>query len=515
MKSLRDPLLLLTVFVSGATVMSTEMGATRLLAPYFGTSQLIWANLIGLILIYLTVGYALGGRLADRNPYRTGLYKLTAWAGFAIVLIPILAQPLLNWSAEGFARFSTGIFFGSLFSIILLFAAPLTLLGAVSPYAIRLRVQSVDEAGNAAGSLYALSTVGSIVGTFLPVLWLQPTIGTRKSVWLFGLVLLVISLAGLLQQLGRRAVVVYGTMLVLAVLLVAVFEGGGIRKAEAGQLLFEDESQYNYIQVVNNQGQNQLILNEGHAVHSVYDPRRVLSGGGPWDYFLLAPLFRQDGSRPVSRLLVVGLAGGTVAKQYAAVYPRAQIDGVEIDGEIVDVGRKYFDMNEPQLHVYVNDGRYFLLRTQARYDVIGVDAYRQPYIPFHLATVEFFRLVRDRLTPDGVAVINTGRTPGDRRLVDAMGSTMAAVFPSVFTIDTASYSNTLVYASKRPMTLDQFYANAMRASDPNVRQVLQWAAQTGHIQQFQANRQAFTDDLAPIEQVIDQIIVRYAVAEAR
>lgn len=140
--------------------MSTEMGASRLLAPYFGTSLLIWAALIGLVLIYLTVGYTVGGRLADRYPAHAALYKLTAWAGFSIVLVPILARPFLLWSSRGFTEFSQSAFFGSLFAIILLFSVPLTLLGCVSPWAIRLRVQSVASAGTSAGGMYALSTVG-------------------------------------------------------------------------------------------------------------------------------------------------------------------------------------------------------------------------------------------------------------------------------------------------------------------------------------------------------------------
>jgi spermidine synthase len=490
--------------------MSTEMGATRLLAPYFGTSQLIWANLIGFVLIYLTVGYVIGGRLADRYPHRSGLYRLTAWAGFAIVLIPIVARPLLSWSARGFAELSAGIFFGSLFSIILLFSVPLTLLGAVSPYAIRLRLSTVSEAGNAAGSLYALSTLGSFLGTLLPVLWLQPAIGTRAAIWVFGIVLLGISLTGLLQELGRRAMP-YAAMLGAAILLVVVFNGGGIRAAEAGGTkLYEDESAYNYIQVVERDGWHDLILNEGQATHSRYNPLKLLTGG-PWDYFLLAPLWRPDGlQEPVRDMLMIGLAGGTVSNQYAEVYPRTRIDGVEIDGQIVDVGRKYFRMDKPQLNVEVADGRYFLLTTQKRYDVVGIDAYRQPYVPFHLATKEFFEQVREKLTPNGVVVINAGRAGNDYRLVEAMGSTMGSVFPSVFIIDTERYSNSLVYATNVPMTVEQFKRNALEATDPHLREVVSAALNSGNIRKHTPSRAAFTDDLAPVEQVIDQIILNYA-----
>ncbi len=516
MRAPRDPLLLFVVFFAGASVMSTEMGASRLLAPFFGTSLLIWAALIGLVLIYLTVGYTIGGRLADRYPTHEALYRLTAWAGFTIVLIPIVAQPLLSWSSQGFARLSQNIFLGSLFSILLLFAIPLTLLGTVSPWAVRLRVQDVSGAGNAAGSVYALSTVGSIVGTFLPVLFLQPEIGTRASIWVFGILLLSLSLVGLLRAVGRRAVP-YAAMLGLAVLLVVFFNGGGIRSAEAGnRLLYEDESAYNYIQVTEDtQGTRRLILNEGQATHSVYNPDYMLTGG-PWDYFLLAPLFRPEGlEKPVENVLLIGLAAGTVSNQYSAVYPRAKMDGVEIDGQIVEVGRRYFEMNNPQLQAHVQDGRSFVLQTEERYDVVGIDAYRQPYIPFHLATKEFFESVREKLRPGGVVVINTGRTPGDYRLPRAMGSTMGAVFPSVFFVDTDQYYNTLVFATSEPMTVEQFRANAAKADDPRLRAVIELAYESGNLQAFEPNQAAFTDDLAPIERVIDQIILDYVQEEPR
>lgn len=496
--------------------MSTEMGATRLLAPYFGTSLLIWANLIGLVLLYLTLGYVIGGRLADRFPTRSAMYQVTAWAGFLVVLVPILSRPLLLWSVEGFTRFSTSIFFGSLFAIIALLGPPLILLGCVSPWATRLQVESVAKAGNAAGSVYALSTVGSLTGTFASVLLLQPEIGTRASIWIFGIGLLSLSLAGLAPALGRRALP-YAAMLGLALALVVIFNGGGVRSAAAGELLMEDESAYNYIQVVRNEaGWTDLILNEGQAVHSKYHPTKLLTGG-PWDYFLLAPLFRPEGlATPVEDVAVVGLAAGTMPRMYEEVYPEAEVDGVEIDGRIVEVGREYFDMNGSNLNAIVADGRQFLRATDKQYDVIGIDAYRQPYIPFHLATQEFFETTRERLKPGGVVVINAGGTPGDYRLVEAMGNTMGAVFPSVFMVTTENRYNTLVFATEAPMTLARFRENAMQVDDPILQTVISAAWEVGNVRVYEPDPSAaFTDDLAPIEQVIDQIIVDYALDQTR
>src|SRR5579863_9932539 len=190
-------LLILLVFVSGACSLAVELAASRLLAPYFGTSLFIWANLIGLILVYLTVGYYVGGRIADRFPRAPVLYGMTTVAAFLISLIPFISRPIMHWSQSSFATYSIGVFYGSLVSVILLFALPMILLGCVSPFAIRLSIDQLGRSGRTAGQLYAISTAGSILGTFLPVLWLIPTIGTRLTFFVFALALLLMSIIGL------------------------------------------------------------------------------------------------------------------------------------------------------------------------------------------------------------------------------------------------------------------------------------------------------------------------------
>src|SRR5438093_5869034 len=196
-RNMQGWLLILLVFVAGASSLAVELSASRLLAPYFGTSLFVWANLIGLILLYLTIGYYLGGRLADRYPRPAVLYVLTTTAAFLIGLIPFISRPILYWSLSAFATYSVSVFYGSLVSVILLFAIPMILLGCVSPFAIRLSVERVGKSGRTAGQLYAISTAGSILGTFLPVLWLIPTIGTRMTFFVFALALLLMSIIGL------------------------------------------------------------------------------------------------------------------------------------------------------------------------------------------------------------------------------------------------------------------------------------------------------------------------------
>ncbi len=199
-RNLQGWLLILLVFVAGACSLAVELSASRLLAPYFGTSLFVWANLIGLILLYLTLGYYIGGRIADRFPRPGVLYTLTTIAAFLISLIPFLSKPILGWSQSSFATYSIGVFYGSMIAVILLFAAPMILLGCVSPFAIRLRIEQLGKSGRTAGQLYAISTAGSILGTFLPVLWLIPSIGTYRTFFTFAVVLLLVSVIGLVAS---------------------------------------------------------------------------------------------------------------------------------------------------------------------------------------------------------------------------------------------------------------------------------------------------------------------------
>jgi predicted membrane-bound spermidine synthase len=203
--SLQGWFIILLVFVAGAASLAVELSASRLLAPYFGTSLFVWASLIGLILLYLTVGYYVGGILSDRHPQSAILYTITALAAVFIAIIPFIARPVLSWSLATFVNDTLGIFYGSLVAIILLFTIPTILLGCVSPFAIRLRIDQVGSSGRVSGMLYAISTAGSIVGTFLPVLVLLPDIGVQATFLSAAGLLLLVSLAGL--ALARRGTI--------------------------------------------------------------------------------------------------------------------------------------------------------------------------------------------------------------------------------------------------------------------------------------------------------------------
>jgi spermidine synthase len=504
----RGPILALIVFVGGLSSIAIETSASRLIGPYFGSSTLIWANLIGLTLLYLTIGYFLGGRIADRWPQPAVLYMLTAGAGVSAAIVPFAARPILEISLSAFENTNVGAFLGSLFGTILLFAFPITLLGMVSPFAVRLRLANVSCAGNTAGSLYSLSTIGSILGSFLPAFLFIPVFGTQATFLLLAFALLIPSALALAIMRAQRQFAVASAFILTAVLLPIVDQQGLVRPPEYGEVIYEAETRYNYVQVLDRDGEILLALNEGHAIHSIYDPRSAVTGG-PWDYFMMGPYFHPD-TQPddIHSLMLIGLAAGTVTKQFTEAYGPVEIDGVEIDGEIVDIGREYFDMNEPNLNVIVADGRYALNKSDKTYDVIGIDAYRQPYIPFHLTTKEFFEEVANHLTPGGVAVVNAGRTRTDFRLVEVIAATMNAVYDDVYLIDVARFNNTMVIGVNGSSSVEDFTVNVDALPEGSIlRQVGDAAVEFGSIRRWDSDAMVFTDDKAPVEQVVDQIIL--------
>ncbi len=504
--------LVLAVFIAGMTTLAVELGASRLLGNVFGTSNLVWANIIGLILLYLTAGYFIGGRWADRSPYPTTFYSLLTWAAFTAGLVPLAARPVLTFAAQAVQNFDAAVMGGSFVSVLVLFSVPITLLGCVSPFAIRLTLTDSRHAGQTAGQLYAISTLGSLVGTFLPTLWLIPTLGTMRTFLLFAGILMLVALVGLWQVDRRRALLSLWMPLVVAGLAALVLTGPLKPVTSADDvLLTERESEYNFIQVVERGGTRYLLLNEGQGIHSMYNPDQPITFG-TWDYFLAAPFFNPPGQRPeeVHSLALVGLAAGTISKQFTRVYGAIPIDGIEIDPGIVEVGREYFDMTEPNLNVIVQDGRWALANSPHRYSVIGVDAYRLPYIPWHLTTQEFFQEALGHLADDGVLVINVGRTHEDRRLVEAMVGTLSSVFPSVYVVDVPNTFNSILYATVQPTQAGYLADNLALMGDavpPLLREAT--AQAVANLQPTPQSDVVFTDDLAPVEQLTNSIVIRF------
>jgi spermidine synthase len=502
--------LLFTVFISGMTTLAAELGAARLIGNVFGTSNIVWASIIGLILIYLTLGYFLGGKWADANPTPAALYRVLAWGAFTLGLVPFIAGPVLRSAANAFDFLQVGILGASFFAVLILFIVPITLLGTISPFAIRLSVDDTQHAGQISGQIYAISTLGSFIGTFLPTLVTIPAIGTTRTFLLFSLTLLFVALAGLGQFASKREMFKYFWMPVLLA-IIAMLSAGQALKNSTGQI-YETESAYNYIQVQEQGGFTLLRLNEGQGVHSIYNPD-TLQYNGPWDQFLASPYFYAN-RKPsdIKRVAIIGLAAGTTARQMTAVYGSISIDGYELDPRIVEVGQKYFDMNMANLNIIIGDGRLNLGRSMHQYDLIAVDAYRPPYIPPHMTTQEFFEIVASHLADDGVLAINSASVPGDRRLINGLATTMATVFPSIYTVDIPGSLNTMIFATKQETVPENFAANLVALSqDPNIHPLLISTMQVtfANIKSDYEATTVFTDDHAPIEWIVNDMVIRF------
>ena len=499
-----------TVFISGMTSLAAEFGASRLLGNVFGTSNPVWAAIIGLILIYLTAGYFLGGHWADRSPYPKTMYGILAWAAFTLGVVPYVAGPVLRAAANAVDNLQIGIIAGAFVGVLVLFTIPVTLMGMISPFAIRLTLNDAGHAGNTAGTIYGISTIGSFIGTFLPTLLLIPTIGTTRTFLVFSLALLLVALVGLGLSVGRRAVLPALLMPAVLVLLALFGTGGGIKKS-TGQI-YETESAYNYIQVLNINGTHYLRLNDGQGVHSEYNPN-TLAYGGPWQQFLVAPFFyAQRQPADITRIAIVGLAAGTTARQAAAIFPNVSIDGFEIDPKIVQVGRDYFGMNLPALNVIIGDGRWGLEQSKQKYDLICVDAYRPPYIPPHLTTREFFQIAADHLNPNGALAINVGRAPNDRRLIDGLATTIGTLFSSIYVMDIPNTFNSILYATLQPTSTKDLQANLVAfmlhlGVDPLLTDSM--ALTLGNLQPAPQHTLVFTDDLSPIEWLTNNLILNF------
>jgi spermidine synthase len=503
MRRLPEPPLSLIVFVVGVAILGAEIAAARLLAPYFGASTIVWANTIGIVLVALSVGYWYGGRLADHNPTRTGLYRIVLLSGLLLAAVPFVADPFLGVAVDALDSISAGAFVGSLLGVTVLVATPVLVSGAVAPYALRLAVGDVTQAGTVSGRLYAISTVGSLLGTFSSALLFIPLIGTRRTFVVFGLALVLIAVYGLAR---RRLLLVPAALAVLLVIPLGTVKG----ETDAGaRVIHETDTEYQYARVVQDaDGTRTLELNEGQAVHSLKRPGSYLTSNY-WDEALVLPLAAL--AHPPARMAILGNAAGTTARAYGHYFPRTAVDAVEIDGELTDIGRRYFDLRGPRLRTITADARPFLRRTGARYDAILVDAYRQPYIPFYLATREFFELVRSRLTPGGVVIVNVGHPQDSRRLERVLGATMRAVFATVVR-DPSEDVNTQMLATAGPASGGRLLS---RLDDlpPDLRPVA--GATAARLAPALRGGRVYTDDVAPVEWLIDSSIVQFAAGDQR
>ncbi len=525
--------------LSGGAVLVLEMAAPRLFAPWFGTSHPVWTNVIGVVLAALAAGYALGGRLAARNPglAAAGVLLLLGAAASALgarfgsaVAAGTLPQGV---DLEGVQSL---LLKGSLYATIVVFGPPMVLLGMLTPVVVEI-LSADRRAGNAAGAVLGLSTTGSIAGTFLATHVLLPDFGTRATMYGAAGALAACGLALLLAGgRPRGPTAAAGAAALLAVLLAPTGAGGWIRPpAEDGrvEVLAEFESAYQFGQVrevsLDGGGRERLLtLNEGvNTYHSVWRPEGVLTGGRYYDLYPSLPLLA--GIRPGEplRVLVLGAAAGTQARALHHFFGEGQdlrVDAVEIDGAVVAAGRRHFDLPEsaPWLRIHVMDARAFVacVARDGEYDLVLVDCFSDEYyLPFHLATEEFFALARRRLRPGGLLAYNAFAYRADDPLLRALQGATARAFGRAWRVPLAGYPNFVVVARNgdEPVPWEGFAARAEEgafpafAARPEGRAALALAAEAFRRavpMDAGAAVERLTDDRAPVERLADRAVAR-------
>jgi predicted membrane-bound spermidine synthase len=503
--------LLCSVFVSGAVVMALELLGSRLLAPVFGNSIFVWGSLIGVVLAALSVGYYLGGKVADRKPDFRILSLLIFVAGLFVTVLPTLAPPLF----DSVVRLGIGDRYSPLLATTALLGPPSILLGMVSPYAIRLAAKSFEKLGKLSGNLYALSTLGSIVGTFVTVFVLIPAFGVNKIVLGLGATLLVVAFFGI----GFRMKV-----FVLLVLLVLPFAAPYMVSRRLtvaaytlalGDTIYEADTPYHHLLVADaydpahQSTVRYLILDDNlHSAMDLNNPDRTVFEYT--DYFQLGFLLNSN----ITRVLFIGGGGFTGPKAFLKDYPNVTVDVAEIDPEVIRVAETYFAVNasNPRLHIYNEDGRIFLQGNSQKYDLVVLDAYSKSYVPFHLMTAEFFALVSSHLTGEGSLISNLiAATSGDQaQLLMAEVKTMTTAFPEVyvFPVNGADYQepqNVIILATRLPNPLTKTDFANLAASTTTVKIPAINSYVANYLALDTGNAPILTDNYAPVETLLNPL----------
>ena len=491
--------------------MALELLGSRLLAPVFGSSIFVWGSLIGVVLSALSAGYYLGGKLADRKPEFQVLSVLIFAAGLLVIALPAIAPPLF----DGIVKLDIGDRYSPLVATMALLGPPSLLLGMVSPFAIRLVARSVEGLGRVSGNLYALSTLGSILGTFFTVFVLIPTFGVNKILLGLGLVLLVVAFLGLGFRLKAFVLVILLVMPLAAPYLVSQRLTIAAYSLALGDTVYETDTPYHHLLVADSYDPTHqsyvryLILDDNlHSAMDLNNPGRTVFEYT--DYFHLGFLLNPN----ITRVLFIGGGGFTGPKAFLKDYSQVTVDVAEIDPEVIRVAETYFQVNasNPRLHIYNDDGRVFLQKTDQKYDLIILDAYSKSYVPFHLMTEEFFQVLENHLTPKGTIISNLiASTSGNgAQLLLAEVRTMQTVYPNVylFPVRGPDYSEPqnieiLTTLISNTLTKDDF---ANLAANNTVVKIASLEDYVGNYLTLDTgNAPVLTDNFAPVETLLNPI----------
>ena len=501
--------LYVTEFFAGASVMAIELGAQRLLSPYFSSSQIVWTIVIGTIMIAMALGNIYGGRKADKDPNPDKLYSRLLISATWIALIPLLGKYVIAGISAVliFAVNSGFLIVAATVSCLVLFVFPLFLLGTTSPCLVKYCTKSLDESGKIVGNLNAFNTIGSIIGTFLPTFVTIPTVGTNMTFLIFALVLISISLVYFISEkkfLFKMAVAV------LALIVGTVFGHTSHFAFWEDNNVYEGESTYNYLKVYETNSTVGLSTNVLFGVQSVKFKNKGVHTGYYYDYDLGAYYMTNGTKKEKVKVLILGMGSGTYASQLREFYNNVDITGVEIDEKITKLSREYFSLSD-EVTVYTYDGRAFLNVTEEKYDIIMVDAYQDITIPFQMSSIEFFEGVKSHLTADGVMAVNLNmRSDEPNNINYYLCDTISKVFSSVYTFDVGSTTNRELFAFESETALNDLKENLETEENGVLRNFIKTRVLSA-LKKYEAGNLILTDDKAPVEllgiSVIDGLII--------
>lgn len=502
--------LYLTEFFSGMALMAVEIGAQRLISPYFSSSQIVWTIIIGTIMIAMALGNVYGGRSADKDPDPDRLYRRILIAAIWLALIPVVGKyVIIGISALLIFKVSHGFLIIAAFVVcMVVFVFPLFLLGTVTPSLAKYTMGSLEDNGKIVGTLGASNTIGSIIGTFIPTFVTIPAVGTNVTFLIFSGILIALSLIYFFSigfTYHKKKII--ASCLIFALCIVFGHQTDFAFWESGDNVKYEGESTYNYLRVTDDGSQVALSTNVLFGVQSVLNKQKSLTGMY-YDYAMAAPLMTKNALKGQDAL-ILGMGSGTFAHQCSEYLQQVHCEGVEIDQKITDLARKYFD--EPKsTKVVTYDGRAYLNAIKKKYDVIMVDAYQDITIPFQMSSVEFFRMVKEHLNDGGVMVVNMnmrGQTKGS--ITDYLTDTIQSVFPTVYTADVPNTTNRELFASMSPDIKNNLDMNLALSSQNDEFTEMMAQVSDGLVKQ-PGGSYILTDDKAPVEllgiRVIDRLI---------
>ena len=504
--------LYMTEFFAGMSVMAVELGASRLLAPYFSSSQIVWTIIIGTIMIAMALGNIYGGKAADKDPSPDKLYKRILLAAIWIAAIPVLGKYIIIAisAAVIFAVNSNFLVIAAFATCMIVFVFPLFLLGTVTPSLAKYTTESLDDNGKIIGTLGAFNTVGSIIGTFVPTFVTIPAVGTSITFLIFAGILIALCIAFFVST-GKKVTV--KTVAGLIIFVACLFFGHSTSFAFwENDLTYEGESVYNYLQVKENPYSVILSTNVLFGVQSIHIKSGELTGMY-YDYALAAPYMsgikEKAAAGEDAEILILGMGTGTYATQILKYFDNVNVEGVEIDDKITDLAHKYFELPE-KAKVTTYDGRAYLAAIDKKYDVIMVDAYQDITIPFQMSSTEFFNMVKDHLNPGGVMVVNMNMYSDDNEstINRYLADTISSVFDNVATVKVTGSTNKELFATDNPEFMSRFAENSKLEGDERLRAMMEVVED--NCVPYEAGSNIMTDDKAPVELLgmrqIDSII---------